>query len=68
MKSKIWDEAYRVGLKVGTYSYDDLTNDQLDLLEKAFKIRIYQNDITTITMNNLEYLEWCAEKQGVFND
>ena len=66
MKSKIWDEAYRVGLKVGTYSYNDLTEDQLDLLARIGH-RMYKGDTLSIVMNNLEYLEWCAEKQGLLN-
>ena len=66
MKSKIWDEAYRVGLRVGTYSYNDLTEDQLDLLERV-GYRMYKNDTLQVTINNLEYLEWCAEKKGLLN-
>lgn len=66
MKSKIWDEADRVGLKVGTYSYNDLTEDQLDLLNRI-GFRMYKGDTLVITMNNLEYLEWCAEKQGIID-
>jgi hypothetical protein len=62
MKSKIWDEAYRVGLRVGTYSYDDLTEDQLNLLNRI-GYRMYRNDTLHITMNNLEYLEWCLEQK-----
>ena len=62
MKSKIWDEAYRVGLRVGTYSYDDLTGDQLDLLERV-GYRMCRGDTLNIKMNNLEYLEWCLEQK-----
>jgi hypothetical protein len=67
MKSKIWDEAYRVGLVAGTYSYDDLTEEQRDLIERSWKIKVYSNDTVILSYNNLEYLEWRAEKKGLLS-
>jgi hypothetical protein len=67
MKSKIWDELERIHLKPGTYKYFDLSYMQLEYIEKVQKIKLGRDDTIIINFDNLQYLEWLAEKQGSIN-
>ena len=64
MKSKIWFEADRVRLEAGSYKCSELTAAQWHVIKKYFKLQLGPNDTLIITYDNLEYLEWCVEKQG----
>ena len=66
MKSKIWSEAERVGLVAGTYLGSELTEDQLELLKKV-GIKMYAGDTLVLTYDNLEWLEYQAEKRGIIH-